>query len=59
MLDGASGYKINNNKGSTIKLTDEIAETNGMLKENSNYQLESRIEQSIPDYISTDNCRIM
>ena len=44
-----------NNKGSTIKLTNELSETQQMLGESSNYQLENRIE----DYIPTDNCRIM
>jgi hypothetical protein len=49
----------NNDKGSTIKLTDELTETNQMLGESSNYQLENRIEQAKPDYMPTDSCRIM
>jgi len=49
----------NNGKGKTIKLTKEIVETNRLLGESSNYQLENRIEQAVPSYIETENCRIM
>lgn len=42
-----------------IKLTSEIAKTNQMLGESSNYELENRIEQAIPNYIPTDRCIIM
>lgn len=48
-----------NNKGSTIKFTNEINETNQTLGEKSDYQLENRIEQAKPDYTPTDRCNIM
>jgi len=41
----------------TIKLTSEIRDTNNKLGESNNYQLENRIEQSLPSY--EENCRIM
>jgi len=52
-------YSINNDKGSTIKLTDEIKNTNGILGERSDYELENRIEQAIPEDIPADRCVIM
>jgi len=48
---------LNNDKGSTVNLKNEIS--NNSLGESSNYQLEARVEQSIPSHISTDRCVIM
>lgn len=49
----------NNGRGEAIKLTYEIADTNRILEERSNYQLEARVEQAMPSYIPTDRCVIM
>lgn len=60
--DNPDFCELNNSKGSTIKLVNEINETNGMLgkkKDSETRSLEGRFEQSIPSYIPTDNCRIM
>ena len=52
-------YK-NNRKGSTIKLTSEIQESNNKLGKKSDFEtreLEARFEQSIPRH--EESCRIM
>lgn len=50
----------NNNKGSTISPTSEInIKYLGKLNNSNSQEIEARIEQSIPSYIPTGNCRIM
>lgn len=52
--------KRNNNKGSTIKLTNEIQENNsklGKVSDSETRELEARVEQSLPKY--DESCRIM
>jgi len=60
--DQNGDFETNNGKGNTIKLTNEIRESNNKLGKKSDYEtreLEARVEQAVPDYISTDSCRIM
>lgn len=54
--------QLNNGKGSTIKLTDEVKESNNRLGKKSDFEtreLEARIEQVMPSYIPANSCRIM
>lgn len=60
-VDNFAG-ESNNGKGSTIELTNEINESNnilGKLNNRESQEIEARIEQAKPNYIPTDNCRIM
>lgn len=55
-------FQINNSKGSTIKLVNEISETNNLLgkkADSETRELEARVEQAKPSYISMDNCKVM
>jgi len=55
-------FKINNGKGSTIKLTNEISKSNGNFGRVNDFETEKyerRYLQEVPSYIPTDNCRIM
>jgi len=54
--------QLNNRKGSTIKLINEVKESNDRLGKKSDFeteQIERQYLQEIPSYIQTDNCRIM
>ncbi len=51
---------LNNDKGSTINLRNEIANgTPGKNNDSESSSLERRFEQSISAHITTDNCSIM
>lgn len=59
-INNADVQEINNGKGSTIKLTEEISESNSKLGskwDSETSQWEARVEQAIPPRIN--DCRIM
>lgn len=51
---------LNNNKGATIKLTEEITESNNKLGKSYSSESNDLIAQiEVPAYIPTDRCNIM